>query len=111
MIKKLTGESDTDLLELLLEDAKSFVLAYTNRTRMIPELERPVRELAVIALNRMGTEGETSRSGGGISSSFDNAPKQVYDILKRYRLARVGGRIYEAEEKQAENLQGKSGSS
>lgn len=111
MLKKLTGESDKELLEILLEDAKSFVLAYTSRTRMIPELERPVRELAVIALNRMGTEGESSRSSGGISSSFDSAPKQIYDILKRYRLARVGGRVYEAEEKQTENLQGKSSNS
>lgn len=37
-LKKLTGESSTDLIELLLEDAEEFVLAYTNRTYMIPAL-------------------------------------------------------------------------
>lgn len=92
------------LLSLLLEDAKEYVLGYTGRTDMIPVLERPVRELAVIAYNRMGTEGESSRSGGGESYSFDSAPKQIYDILDRYRLVKIGGRAYEAKAKQAEDV-------
>ena len=52
-LKKLTGESSTDLIELLLEDAEEFVLAYTNRTYMIPALEKPKRDLALISYNRM----------------------------------------------------------
>lgn len=91
-LKKLTGESDEELLSLLLSDAETFVLSYTNRTRVIPQLEKTVRDLAVIALNRMGTEGETGRSEGGGSYTFNDAPKQIYDVLNRYRLARVGGR-------------------
>lgn len=101
-LAKLTGENDRELLELLLEDARQFVLSYTNRKRVIPALEKPVRDLAVIALNRMGTEGETGRSEGGESYSFDSAPRQIYDILDRYRLARVGGVIHEAKTQQAE---------
>ncbi len=96
-LAKLTGESDEELLTLLLEEAEAFVLAYTNRTRIVTGLEKAVRDLAVIALNRMGTEGETGRSEGGESYSFDNAPKQIYDVLNRYRLARVGGRAHEAK--------------
>lgn len=103
-IKTLTGETDETLLELLLEDAKAFVLSYTNRTVMLPALEKPVRDLAVIALNRMGTEGESSRNGAGESYNFDNAPKQIYDILNRYRLARVGGKVHEAKTEQTENV-------
>lgn len=103
-LKVLTGETDEVLLSVLLEDAEAFVLSYTNRTHIITGLEKAVRDLAVIALNRIGTEGENSRSGAGESYSFDNAPKQVYDILNRYRLARVGGKVYEAEKKQAEGL-------
>lgn len=99
-LKRLTGESDEILLSLLLEDAEAFVLSYTNRTRMIPTLEKTVRDLVVVALNRIGTEGESGRSEGGESYSFDNAPKQIYDILNRYRLARVGGKTYEAKAKQ-----------
>lgn len=108
-LKKLTGESDEDLLSLLLEDAEIFVLSYTNRTRMIPELKKVVRDLAVIALNRMGTEGETGRSEAGESYSFNDAPKQIFDTLKRYRLARCGGHAHEAKQS-AEILSEKEGS-
>ena len=96
-LKKLTGESDWELLSLLLKDAEEFVLAYTNRSRLIPQLNKPVFDLALIAYNRRGTEGESGRSGGGESYSFDNAPKQIYDVLNRYRLARVGGKTYEVK--------------
>lgn len=96
-LKKLTGESDEELLSLLLEEAGAFVLTYTNRTIMISALEKTVRDLAVIALNRMGTEGESGRSGAGETYSFDNAPKHVYDLLNRYRLVRIGGKAHEAK--------------
>lgn len=99
-VQTLTGEKDEDLIETLLDDAEAFVLSYTNRTRLKTGLEKAVRDLAVIALNRMGTEGEKSRSEGGESYTFDDAPKQIYDTLNRYRLARVGGKTYEAEKKQ-----------
>ena len=100
----LTGESDKTLLSLLLDESKDFVLAYTNRTKLIDPLKKPVRDLAVIAYNRRGTEGENSRSGGGESYSFDNAPKQIYDVLNRYRLARVEGVIHEAKTESPEDI-------
>lgn len=97
-LKVLTGESDETLLQTLLEDAEEFVLAYTNRTVLPDALSKTVRDLAVIALNRMGTEGETSRSESGESYSFDNAPKQIYSVMNKYRLARCGGHAYEKVE-------------
>ena len=103
-LKKLTGESDEDLLSLLLEDAKEFVLSYTNRTEIMPGLQKTVRDLAVIALNRMGTEGEAGRSEGGESYSFENAPKHIYDMLDRYRLVRIGGRTYETKKEPSETV-------
>lgn len=102
-LKRLTGERDEVLLQILLDDAEQFVLSYTGRTRIVTGLEKAVRDLAVIALNRMGTEGESSRSEGGESYSFDSAPKQIYDVLNRYRIARVGGVVHEAQKKQTEN--------
>ena len=99
-LKKLTGEKDDELLQILVEDATAWVLAYTNRTRLVSGLDKTVRDLAVIALNRMGTEGEKSRSEGGESYTFEDATKQIYDTLNRYRLARVGGKTYETEKKQ-----------
>ena len=100
MLEILTGETDDELLSVLLSDAEEYVLAYTNRTKIIPALKKPVRDLAVIALNRIGTEGESGRSEGGESYSFDNAPKHIYEILNRYRLARVGGKVYETKTQQ-----------
>lgn len=99
-LKKLTGESDEELLSLLLEEAEDYVLNYTGRTRVVSGMEKAIRDLAVIALNRMGTEGESGRSEGGESYSFDDAPKNIYNTLNRYRLARVGGTVHEAKEKQ-----------
>ena len=96
-LKKLTGEKDEELLQILMEDATAWVLAYTNRTRLVSGLDKTVRDLAVIALNRMGTEGETARTGSGESYTFDDAPKRVYDVLNRYRLARVGGVAHETQ--------------
>lgn len=103
-LKKLTGENDATLLSLLLEDAQEFVLSYTNRTEIPSRLQKTVRDLAVIALNQMGTEGESSRSEGGESYSFEDAPKRIYDVLNRYRLARVGGRTYETKKESTETV-------
>lgn len=103
-LKLLTGESDENLLSLLLSDAEEFVLGYTNRTEILQPLKKTVRDLAVIAYNRRGTEGETGRSEGGESYSFDAAPKHIYDILDRYRLLRIGGKTYEAKTEQAPDL-------
>ena len=75
-LKVLTGEKEGVLLQILLDDAEQFVLSYTQRNRMIPALEKTVNDLAVIAYNRMGTEGEASRSAAGESYSFEDAPKQ-----------------------------------
>ena len=100
-VTTLTGEKDEELIEILLDDAEEFVKAYTGRTRLVTGLEKAVRDLAVIALNRIGTEGEKARSEGGESYTFDDAPKQIYDTMNRYRLARVGGKTYEAAEKQS----------
>ena len=82
-IKILTGERDEELVEVVLEDATDWVLAYTGRKKMIPELKKTVRDLAVIAINRMGTEGESSRTGAGESYNFDNAPKRIYDVDRK----------------------------
>lgn len=53
-IMTLTGEKDEDLIELALDDAEEFVKSYTGRKNLVTGLEKAVRDLAVIALNRMG---------------------------------------------------------
>ena len=98
-LKILTEEGDETLLSLLLEESTAFALAYTNRTKLIPALEKTVRDLVLIGYNRLGAEGEKGRSEAGESYTFDDAPKYVYDVLNRYRLARVGGKAHETKTK------------
>ncbi|CUP25038.1 Uncharacterised protein [[Eubacterium] contortum] len=101
ILELMTGETNYELLSVLLDEATEYVLAYTNRTIMIPALKKTARDLAVIALNRIGTEGESGRSEAGETYSFDNAPKHIYDILNRYRLVRIGGKTHEAKTQQS----------
>lgn len=95
MLKKITGESDEELLSLLLTMAEEKVLSLANRTKMIYPLKPAVRDWAIVAYNRLGMQGETSRSEGGISSAFAEIPKDIDEAIKRYRLGRVSGHAYE----------------
>ncbi len=87
-----------DLMDQLAEDADTWVLAYTNRTATPDILLRTIGDLAMIAFNRLGTEGETGRSEGGESYSFDAAPPYIFKILDKHRLVRAGGYAHEAKE-------------
>lgn len=92
-LKTLLGITDSaqdNLLEILIDDAKSAVLGYTCRTALLPELEQYVIKLAVVYYNRMGVEGQTSHGEGGISRSFDSElPESVKTVLNRYIRLRV----------------------
>ena len=88
---------ENELLGQLVNDAFEFVAAYTRRN-VIPEtLDRTIGDLAIVAYNRRGTEGEAGRSEGGESYSFESAPAHIFNVLNNYRLARVGGKVYEKE--------------
>ncbi len=63
-LKMLTGKVTRACSPFLIADSTEYVLGYTNRTELPPALNKTVRDLAVIAYNRMGTEGETGRSEG-----------------------------------------------
>lgn len=97
MLMKLTGESDQELLSLLLQISEEKILSKTRRTTMITQLKPYVRDWAIVAYNRLGTEGETSRSEAGISSAFAEIPKEIQEGISEYRIARVGGHAYEKE--------------
>ncbi len=94
----LTNESDEELLSLLLSNAEEYVLAETNRTVVPDKLQGAVRDLALIAYNRLGTEGENSRTEAGESYSFDNAPVHIRKAINRFRIARCGGVAHEAKQ-------------
>lgn len=97
ILKTMTGSSDEELLTALLQVAEEEILSQTNRTVLNDNLKPYVRKWALIAYNRLGTEGEVSRSEGGISSSFAEVPADILKAIQNNRLARVGGHAYETE--------------
>lgn len=92
-----SDEYDSTLMEQLVDDAEDFVLSYTYRSKTPDALIRTIGDLAIVAFNRLGTEGEAGRSEAGESYSFETAPAHVYNVLTKYRLARCGGHAYEAQ--------------
>ncbi len=78
------------LLEALLSDAADAVCDYIGRDAVPERLVSVQVQLALIAYNKRGAEGESSRSEGGISQSFDGLPPEMLARLKNYpRKARV----------------------
>ena len=86
----ITGNEQDDKLTVLLEDAMDDVLGYTNRTEVVSGMESSIRDLAVVRWNEEGNEGESSRSEGGVSQTFETGiPKKVKEKLSRFRQGRV----------------------
>lgn len=77
-------ESKDELLTTLLEDAQGEILDYCNRDTLPTRAEGLQRDLAIIYYNRQGSEGEASRSEGGVSVSYE-IPSNIKDKLKSYR--------------------------
>ena len=97
-LRTLTDRDDADQLLLqLIDDAEATALAYMHRTAIPEALITSLGDAALVAYNRLGTEGEASRSEGSESYSFIELPDKFYKLWKSYRLARVGGNAYEQE--------------
>ncbi len=97
-LRTLTDRYDADdLLLQLIDDAEATALGFMHRTAIPEALENSVGDAALVAYNRLGTEGESGRSEGGESYSFIELPDRFYKLWKSYRLARVGGNAYEKE--------------
>ena len=79
-------EEDESLLNQLIEDAESEILDYCNRDELLPRMLGLQRELAVIYYNRLGSEGESSRSEGGVSVSYStDIPESIKNRLLSFR--------------------------
>ena len=90
----------SELFGQLIDDAEATALAFMHRSTLPDELVTSVGDAALVAYNRLGTEGEASRSEGGESYNFIELPEKFYKLWRSYRLARVGGHAYESESDQ-----------
>lgn len=84
----------------ILETASDILLDEIGRDELPERLISAQVALAVIIFNREGTEGESSRSEGGINRSYlDDLPADVRRRLKNY--PRKVGAIYGTETSEA----------
>lgn len=73
-------------LEGYLEDAESFLLSETNRSALNDALDRIVVDVAYHDYNVDKQFGETSRSEGGVSVSYEkNYPPKILRVIKGNR--------------------------
>ncbi len=80
------------LLTQLLEDAQAEMLDYCNRDALTTKMEGLQRELVIVYYNRMGSEGEASRSEGGVSVSYSTEiPENIKSRLNAHRLLKGVG--------------------
>ena len=78
-------ECEEDTAETCLELAQAAVLDYIGRSSLPKTAESIVIKLAVIYYNRLGNEGESSRTEGGISQSFvTDIPADIKRQLQNY---------------------------
>lgn len=69
--------------------AKGEVESYCKR-KIDTELELIVEQIAIIKLNRLGTEGLSAESFSGVSQNYiDGYPAEIQDALKRKRKIKV----------------------
>lgn len=84
-----TEEAAEPLVDIY-DDAMSEVLGYCNRDEVVPGVATSIRDLAKIRYNQEGAEGESSRSEGGVSQSYEEGiPRRIRSVLNRYRQAKV----------------------
>ena len=100
--KILTGESNEKKLSPFILRAKNIILTETNRSALTPALEVLQLEVALELYNRQGSEGELSRSEGGVSVSYkDGLSNTILNGIRSHRLARVAGHAFEKKSTKA----------
>ena len=86
----ITNSNDLAVLADDLKDAMVDALDYCNRDTVIGNMSSAVKDIYIFRKNTEGIEGETSRSEGGVSQSFEvGIPKRIQSKLNRYRVATI----------------------
>ena len=95
-LKTLLGERadgySEDYLDLILREAEAEALAYTRRETLPAGLETLIPRMALVMVNRTGSEGVVSQGFSGVSESYlDGYPDEIMRVLRRYRKIGVMG--------------------
>ena len=92
-IKLMLGDRASNYTDaqigLCLKRALAEIEGYCNRTADY-ELEAVACDIAIIKLNRLGTEGVAAQSYSGVSENYiDGYPAEIQKILNRKRQIKV----------------------
>lgn len=86
----ISGEEELAVLTDDLKDALIDALDYCNRESVVGHMSSAIKDLYLFRKNTEGIEGETARSEGGVSQSFEvGIPRRIRSKLNRYRVANV----------------------
>lgn len=86
----LADESEDLNLKCILEDVQLDILAFTNRTELLPSMNSLQIKIAIIEYNKQGSEGMSSDSQGGKSQSWiDGLPMDIQSALISFRRLKV----------------------
>ncbi|EME8160415.1 phage head-tail connector protein [Enterococcus sp. C76] len=86
----ITDPMAIDVLKDDIKDAMYDALDYCNRDVLVGNMSSSVKDLYIFRRNIEGNEGETSRTEGGVSQSFEiGIPAKIKSKLNRYRVAKV----------------------
>lgn len=84
---------DSEDVKVLADDVKDAAidaLDYCNRDILVGNMSSAVKDLYIFRRNTEGNEGETSRTEGGVSHSFEiGIPTKIKSKLNRYRVGKV----------------------
>lgn len=88
---RIPDGADDEMLVELLTDAESLCLGYLGRDKLPEACGSAVLRCACALYNRLGMEGESSHSEGGVAIATDGIPSEVRHMLAPYRLVRTVG--------------------
>lgn len=70
----LGGAASEELIELLIEQAQSFLLLFCNVTEYDSKYDSLIIRMVVEDYNKMGSEGIKSKSFNGLSETYSEDP-------------------------------------
>lgn len=90
LLNKATDDSADELLELLISLCKDEAFNYCNLVEYDKTLDYIVIQMVVERFNRIGSEGATSQSTSGISTSYDSFySEKVRKMLNKHRKVKM----------------------
>jgi hypothetical protein len=82
-------DSQDAILNMYMDDAQEFILAFTRRRTIPAALNRVWIRVAVVLYNRRGMEGSQKYNVGDTAFIIDAMPPDIIRQLNSYRAARV----------------------